>query len=151
MGRTAYHAHQEEGLTWEENNLFLMDFELFFSRAGVSPENKMGRGESSSLWVRRRFGAKLYDALLMERVSFCQNRRPTHSFSFPPLLPAFLSGTPSRPFRNALTPFSGLHCWFPLSAPGRQRAVTRPGGRWYRWPLVTGTLTKSLLSLLHCD
>lgn len=43
------------------------------------------------------------------------------------------------------TAFSGVHCRLLVSARGRQGEVTRPGGRCYQLPPVTGTLTKSLL------
>lgn len=64
----------------------------------------------------------------------------------PPSLPPRLS-----PSLQLGTAFSGIHCWLLISAAGRQGDVTRTGGRWYQPPQVTGTLTKSVLLLLHCD
>ena len=62
---------------------------------------------------------------------------------FTPPAPSQLPLPPSRFFGG--TAFSGIHCWLLVSTPGRQGDVTRPGGRWYQLPPVTGTSTKSLL------
>lgn len=130
-----------------------MHFMVIFSQVDISPEHRMRRGIVLSTGggdVLRQNSLGCFASRERELVlaSHCAARFIPPSLR-PHLHPSSQGSLPVSAFRPALSPLLRSPLPVPPSrarAPEGQRAVTRPRGRCYQRPPVTGTLTKSLLS-----